>query len=157
MTKWVSRILMGVIAGVVVWFLTQSSYSPFTGPKVELVDLNFPERILAGEEFGVSFWAKNQRDKPERDCHGFVAIWPRKNDGSATSNSSETTVAVADCRTQNPRFHLGSLSGSSVQILVDCRVRKPGIYRMIYGISCRSGPDSKWQLDHQTYIEVEEP
>lgn len=147
--KLISGILISTVAGMTVWFFTQSDHSPFSDPNVELTDLSMPERIVAGEAFQVSFRASNKRNKTERDCKGFVMIYERKRNPSATSFPS--------CRTQNPPFYLGTLSSSSTQILVDCEVPKAGSYQMIHGINCRSGPSSKWQMDHQSYIEVDEP
>lgn len=167
MKKWIAGLVISIVAGLAVWFFTQSPHSPFLGPKVELTDADAPERIVAGEEFQVSFRATNQRDRLERDCHGFVSIWPMETSDGSSSNAEREPAggeeavarmrrAAADCRTQTPDFHLGGLSNSSTQVLVNCVVHRAGSFRMHHGISCRSGEDSKWQLDHQTFIEVGE-
>ena len=166
MKKWISALVISVVAGFAVWFFTQSSYSPFLGPKIELTNPEIPDRIIVGEEFEVSFRATNQRNRTERNCHGFVMLWPLERDGRETSGMGGETAdgamevatarrAAAECETRTPNFFLGNLSGSSTQVVVDCIVHRAGDYRMIHGISCRSGENSKWQLDHQTFIEVQ--
>lgn len=89
MTKWIQGILISIVAGLVVWFLTRSPHSPLVGPKVALADVDVPERIIAGEEFEVSFRATNQRDKAQPGCEGFVEITPPEENGSGDSTSED--------------------------------------------------------------------
>jgi hypothetical protein len=156
MKKWLLTLVVTILAGMTVWFLTQSPYSPFVGPDVELSELNVPERIVAGEQFRISFRATNRSNRAESGCHGFVSVVPMRGENDAASEGT-IELAVAECRADTPQFHLGALSGSSVAIFATCRVREAGTFRMIYGLGCRSGRDSKWQLDHRTLIEVDEP
>ena len=180
MKKWIAGLLVSILAGLAVWLFTQSPYSPFLGPKVELTSPDMPDRLVAGKEFLISFRASNQGKRLERECRGFVAVWPMKaaqststNRDGAGQNKQERVVpvpeagttgggmvqgtvsrAAANCKTQTPEFHLGGLSGSSTEVLVKCVVHQAGTFRMIHGITCRKNDDSKWQLDHQSFIEV---
>ncbi len=152
--NWISGLLISLVAGFFIWFLTQSNSSPFSGPNVELSELSFPKDLVVDQEFQVSFRATNQRDKPERDCHGFVM--QILNEDEQHGALPAVGRANASCKTQTPGFFLGGLSGSSTHILVNCTVITAGTYRMIHGIGCSSGANSRWQLDHETYIQVRE-
>lgn len=149
MKKWAARILIGILTGLTVWFLTQSPYSPFVSPDVELTAPVVPDGIIAGEEFLVAFRATNQHGKQVSDCSGFVSLAPVEIIGL------ERRVEPARCRTQTSNFNLGGPSPSSVEVLTLCATRNDGIFSMEYGITCRNGQDSDWQVAHITHIEVE--
>lgn len=60
------------------------------------------------------------------------------------------------CNTVNPEFTLRGVSGSAVQVMVDCVVHRPGVFQITYGIHCAKEEGSMWRLDHRGYIKVEE-
>lgn len=96
MNKWVRGILISVVAGLFVWFLTRSPHSPLVGPQVALADVSMPDPILAGEEFGVSFRATNQNDKAQPGCQGFVEITPAQENNTGNSNSDNNSNNSAE-------------------------------------------------------------
>lgn len=239
--KWIQGIAASVVASLVVWFVINDRPSPLAGPKVELADVDVPERIAAGEEFVVSFRATNQRDKAQPGCNGFAEITPPEKNGAGDSNAGDDTSQAQDgstaldainrpairdpaagvdsrisgvgdsvseviensgsdvaepaaevdvaeviqthrlpqkpvvpdavtvpiqpslfaarhsaCNTINPEFSLRGVSGSAEHVMVDCVVRRPGVFQISYGIHCAKEEGSMWRLDHRGYLKVEE-
>lgn len=87
MTRLIGKLLIGVAGGVAVWFLTQSPYSPFTGPDVKLTAPTVPNAMAAGDEFRVSYAVTNQRNRPETGCGSYVSL-DRIGDVSFSSEES---------------------------------------------------------------------
>lgn len=86
MGKLLGKLLVGVAGGVAVWFLTQSPYSPFTGPDVQLAAPTVPRAMAAGEEFRVSYAVTNQRNRSETGCGSYVFL---EHVGGDSFNSDE--------------------------------------------------------------------
>lgn len=73
MSKWISKLLIGVLAGILagvgVWVITRG-----LGPPSVALTPQIPESIEPSRVFPVSFSAENQRDTTEAGCGGYVSL-----------------------------------------------------------------------------------